>query len=263
MKSAVALAIRSIPASVTRLCRTASLALLVVPVALSAHLAQAQQATPVPASAFAPESWMTAGSISVQSPTSALVGQSTSGFRWDVSVFTNSGNSPAVFNAIKDALANGGSLDYTIRFDPSLIVVPGLQPTFMGVNTFFQTGDVANNFIQNYNRPILGSSDFPLTTERTFNVSLPIKPWTVANQPADNSNTGDAWFNSDGGWFKIGFGLNFDNASSAGVYLDNVTVNAVPEPSSLGAAGLGMAALGGLAFRRLRKRPAGADSTAS
>lgn len=260
MKSAVTLAIRSIPASVTTLCRTAWLALLVVPVALAADLAQAQQATPVPASAFAVEGWMTAGSISVQSPTSALVGQSTSGFQWDVSTFTNSGNSPTVFNAIKDALANGGSLDYTIRFDPSLIVVPGLQPTFLGVNTFFQTGDVASNFIQNYNIPILGAADFPLTTERTFNVSMPIEPWTGATVPGNG--TGDAWFNPDGGWFKIGFGLNFNNASSAGFYLENVTVNAVPEPSSLGATGLGMAALGGLAFRRLRKRPAGTDSTA-
>jgi len=226
--------------------------ILALVVAFAAGFAHAQS-VPVPASAFTVENWMSAGSISVESPTSALVGQSTSGFQWDVSVFTDSGgNSPAVYNAIQDALANGGTLDYTIRFDPSLIVTPGAQPGFVGVNTFFQTGDVEGNFVQNYNIPILGSADFPLSGERTFDVSLPIEPWTGTAVPANG--TGDAWFNPDGGWFKVGFGLNFDNASSVGFYLEDVSVNPVPEPSSLAAAGLTAAALGGLACRRFRRR---------
>jgi len=242
----------------------ATTAMLAIAVAFTTGLVRAQS-VPVPSSAFSVESWMSAGSLSVESPTSALVGQSTSGFNWDVSVFADSGgSSPAVYNAIQDALANGGTLDYTIRFDPSLIVTPGAQPGFIGVNTFFQSDSPESNFIQNYNIPILGSADFPLSGERTFNVSLPIESWTGASVPANN--TGDAWFNPDGNWFKVGFGLNFDNASSVGFYLEDVSVNAVPEPSSLGAAGLAAAALGGLACRRLRRRsgpPAtGADGNA-
>ncbi len=242
----------------------ATATMVAIAVSLTAGLARAQS-VPVPSSAFSVESWMDAGSLTVQTPTSALVGQSTSGYKWDVSVFTDSGgNSPAVYNAIQDALANGGTFDYTIRFDPSLIVVPGAQPTFIGVNTFFQSDSPESNFIQNYNIPILGSADFPLSGEQTFNVSLPIESWTGASVPA--SGTGDAWFNPDGNWFKVGFGLNFDNASSVGFYLEDVSVNPVPEPSSLATAGLAAAAIGGLACRRLRRRlcpPAtGADGNA-
>ena len=226
-------------------------ATLLAAASLLAAPASAQQVTPVPASALTVESWMTNGSVTVQSPTSALVGQAASGFHWDVSFFVNSSNNPDVYNAIKSAATNGGSLDYTIRFDPSLIVVPGAQPTFIGVNTFYQTGDVANNFIQNYNVPILGSADFPVTTEQTLPVSFPIGAWSDPTVPGNG--TGTAWFNPDGGWFKVGFGLNFDNASSVGFYLDNVAVTAVPEPGSLGllAAGAGLVAAAG------RRRQAG------
>ena len=217
-------------------------AALLAAASLLAAPASAQQVTPVPASALTVESWMNNGSVTVQSPTSALVVQAASGFKWDVSFFVNSTNNPDVYNAIKSAATNGGSLDYTIRFDPSLIVVPGPQPTFIGVNTFYQTGDVASNFIQNYNVPILGSADFPVTTQQTLPVSLPIGAWSDPTVPGNG--TGTAYFNPDGGWFKVGFGLNFDNASSVGFYLDNVAVTAVPEPGSLGllAAGAGLVA---------------------
>lgn len=213
----------------------------------------AQTTTPVPSSALAVESWMTAGSLTVVSPTSALVGQSVADYRWDVSFFVNSGTNPAVYNAIKSAATNGGSLNYTIRFDPSLIVVPGSQPTFIGVNSFYQTGDVANNFVQNYNTPILGSADFPLTSERTFNVSLPIQGWTTPTVPGNG--TGTAWFEPSGGWYKVGFGLNFNNASSAGFYLENMSITAVPEPSGLALAGTAAMAAGAASFRKRTRRP--------
>lgn len=222
--------------------RILSTAPLVAVVLLTAPLS-AQQVTPVPSSALAVESWMTNGSVTVQSPTSALVGQAASDFNWDVSFFVNSGNNPDVYNAIKAAANNGGSLDYKIRFDPNLIVVPGVQPTFIGVNTFYQTGDVASNFIQNYNLPILGSADFPVTTQQTLPMSIPIGAWSDPTVPGNG--TGTAWFNPDGGWFKVGFGLNFNNASSVGFYLEDVAVTAVPEPGSLSlmAAGAGLAAV--------------------
>ena len=44
-------------------------------VALLAAPALAQQVTPVPSSALTVENWMSSGSVTVQSPTSALVGQ--------------------------------------------------------------------------------------------------------------------------------------------------------------------------------------------
>jgi hypothetical protein len=224
---------------------------------LAASPGRGQTVTPVPSSALSVESWMTAGSLAVQSPTSALVGQSSSGFRWDVSYFVNSGTEPSVYNAIKDAAANGGSLNYRIRFDPSLITAT-TQPTFIGVNSFYQTGDVANNFIQNYNTPVLGSDAFPLTGERLFDISLPIQPWTTPTVPGNG--TGNAWFEPSGGWFKVGFGLNFDNATSVGFYLDNMSITAVPEPSSLAGVGLMATAAATAALRRRRKfSPAVAD----
>lgn len=215
--------------------------------------ALAQVSTPVPASALTVESWMPQGSVSVQSPTSALVGQASNGYHWDVSFFVDANNNPTVYNAIKSATTSGGSLDYTVRFDPSLIVAPTTQPTFMGVNSFYQSGVATNNFIQNYNTPILGSSDFPLTAPRTFNVSIPIAAWTEPTVPA--SGTGTAYFEPAGTWYKVGFGLNFNNATSSGFYLDNVAVTAVPEPASLSLLG-GAVMLAAAAGRRLvRLRP--------
>jgi hypothetical protein len=219
-------------------------------VALLAAPALAQQVTPVPSSALTVENWMSSGSVTVQSPTSALVGQSTAGFRWDVSFFVDSSNNPDVYNAIKAAANNGGSLDYTIRFDPSLIVVPGAQPTFIGVNTFYQTDDAVSNFIQNYNIPILGSADFPVTTEQSLPVSIPIGAWTTPTVPANG--TGTAWFEPNGGWYKVGFGLNFDNASSVGFYLDSIQVTAVPEPGSFALIAAGAGLMAGVANRRRR-----------
>ncbi len=232
------------------LARVAPRLVILAVVALMTASAPAQVSTPVPASALTVESWMTQGSVSVQSPTSALVGQASNGYRWDVSFFVDANNNPDVYNAIKSATTNGGSLDYTIRFDPSLIVVPAAQPTFMGVNTFYQSGVATNNFIQNYNTPVLGSSDFPLTAPQSFNVSIPIAAWTEPTVPA--SGTGTAYFEPAGNWYKVGFGLNFDNATSSGFYLDNVGVTAVPEPASLSLLG-GAVALATVAGRRLRR----------
>lgn len=217
--------------------------------------ALAQVSTPVPASALTVESWMPQGSVAVQSPTSALVGQASNGYHWDVSFFVDANNNPAVYNAIKSAATNGGSLDYTVRFDPSLIVAPTTQPTFMGVNSFYQSGVATNNFIQNYNTPILGSSDFPLTAPQTFNVSIPIAAWTEPTVPA--SGTGTAYFEPAGTWYKVGFGMNFNNATSSGFYLDNVAVTAVPEPASLSLVGSAvvLAAAAGRRPKRLRSHP--------
>lgn len=216
-----------------------------------ASSASAQTSTPVPASALTVESWMPNGSVSVQSPTSALVGQASNGYHWDVSFFVDANNNPAVYNAIKSAATSGGSLDYTVRFDPSLIVVPGAQPTFMGVNSFYQSGVATNNFIQNYNLPILGSSDFPLTAPQSINVSIPIQAWTEPTVPANG--TGTAFFEPAGSWYKVGFGMNFDNASSSGFYLDNLAVTAVPEPATL-SVGVGAGLAAWAAGRRRRRR---------
>jgi hypothetical protein len=238
--------------------RATSLGTTIAALALSTVVAvsstMAQTTTPVPASALAVESWMPQGSVSVQSPTSALVGQASNGYHWDVSFFVDANNNPDVYNAIKTAATNGGSLDYTVRFDPSLIVVPGSQPTFIGVNSFYQSGVATNNFIQNYNLPILGSADFPLTSAQTFNMSLPIAAWTDPTVPGNGS--GSAYFEPAGTWYKVGFGLNFDNASSAGFYLENMGVTAVPEPASLALSAAALAALAGLRLRRhSRSRP--------
>ncbi len=237
---------------VRRLARVAPrLAILAVAAVMTAS-AQAQVSTSVPASALTVESWMTQGSVAVQSPTSALVGQASNGYHWDVSVFVDANNNPDVYNAIKSAATSGGRLNYTIRFDPSLIVVPAAQPTFIGVNSFYQSGVATNNFIQNYNTPVLGSSDFPLTAPRSFDVSMPIAAWTEPTVPASGSGT--AYFEPAGNWYKVGFGLNFDNATSAGFYLDNLSVNAVPEPSSLALFGGAMMLMAGTAWPRRRQR---------
>ena len=45
------------------------------------------------------------------------------------------------------------------------------------------------------------------------------------------------------GWFQLYFGANSDAAHPMDFYIDNVTVYAVPEPSTLALAGLGAAAL--------------------
>jgi len=226
------------------------LALAVAVVVASSGIGFAQTVTPIPSSSLAVESWMTAGSLAVQSSTSALVGQSTSGFQWDVCFFVNSTPEPSVYYAIKNAAINGGTLNYSIRFDPSLIVAT-TQPTFIGVNSFYQTGDVADNFVQNYNTPILGSDAFPLTSPRLFDISLPIESWTTPTVPGNG--TGKAWFEPSGGWFKVGFGLNFNNATSVGFYLDNMSVTAVPEPSSMSFLGLAATAVGAAAIRRWKR----------
>ena len=146
-------------------------------------------------------------------------------------------SNPALWSEVKLAAANGG----TLNFD---ITVVGSEQSLIGdgAPNWFQVVVIGNSTnagaggTGGWDQEVVGfglnGTDWPITPDaRTFNVSVEI----FSSGPVANGNGGiflDT--NEPGGWSEVVLGLNNDSSAIDGatVYFDNISVNAVPEPSS-------------------------------
>ncbi len=158
-------------------------------------------------------------------------------FAWITKYFTNSGQSGAqlaIYNELTSAIANGGTISYDVIVETPHFT--GTAPGFFQVNLF--ADNQVGGFDQEYDVP--GTVTVPSVT----NYSIQIQ---TAGARVNNDDL--ASFLGSTGNLQFGFGSNYSNSDSLTYYVDNFTVTAVPEPSSL----LAACGLFGVALLRRRR----------
>jgi len=143
---------------------------------------------------------------------------------------------------VNDALANGG----TISFD---ILVQDADQTYAAAPGWFEVVTIQQGEFSGWDQEVhaigLGAAQWPLAGgSYTTSISMDILPGAAAGDANAQYDAGDTWRN-------LYIGLNNDgaNVSNAVVYIDNLTISAVPEPGTIGL----LAFLGaGLIARRRR-----------
>lgn len=164
---------------------------------------------------FVNPGWSVGDTVLSQSTTGATEGSNalkmarpgtSNGFRWIVA----DGVSQAVKNDLK--LATKVYVDVTLGTD-------------FGASNWFKMALVINQANWNQTGELLISPTGTGLTTLEFDIA------TIASG-IDTS-----------GWMRFGFSLNSDGPSAATVYVDNIRTNAVPEPATLAAIGMGLVAL--------------------
>lgn len=144
--------------------------------------------------------------------------------------FTNSSQSGLkllAYNELVAAISNGGSISYDVILTSGSVT--GTTPTFAQANYF---SDNQNGAFDRENvKPGFTPAQLVASTTR---ITTPIQ-----TTGAQVSNDNLAYFLNSTGALQLGFGSNFDNATNFTYYIDNLTIAAVPEPSSMALLGLG------------------------
>lgn len=140
-----------------------------------------------------------------------------------------------VWDELVSAAANGGSISYDV------IIQDGDQ-TYTMNPTWFETVAIMNSaggWDQDVIAHGLADTDWPLTSTFTTTATLPI------DAAAGAADDGNKFYDLSGNWGQLTLGLNNDGAAvqSATVYIDNVTITAVPEPALNASILLGLVAL--------------------
>lgn len=143
----------------------------------------------------------------------------------------------AMWAELQLAVINGGTISYdftVVNSDQEYTAPPNWFETVLIGNSGGTGGwdqEVINSGI--------GGGSWPV--DGTFNVSIPIQPTAGGSVGAD----GEFFVDLADRWANIHMGLNNEGASmsKAVVYFDNITISAVPEPSTLLLGGLSLAAL--------------------
>lgn len=143
----------------------------------------------------------------------------------------------AMWAELQLAVINGGTISYDFT-------VVNSDQEYTAPPNWFETVLIGNSggtggWYQNIINSGIGGGSWPV--DQTFNVSIPIQP-TAGGIVGDD---GEFFVDLAGGWANIHMGLNNEGASmsKAVVYFDNITISAVPEPSTLLLGGLSLAAL--------------------
>lgn len=164
----------------------------------------------------------------------------TSGWRAQ-SAYLDIGANSALKAEMDLALIHGGTLTYTIYVEQSGIQ-GGANPDWF---ESIQVGNSPAGWDQSFGsaRGLLGlnGAAFPLVGTTSLDVSYPIVPGVATDDSL-------AQFDSSGGWYQLNLGMNSgvnvaNGYAGATYYIDNLTINAVPEPSALLLGGLSLLGL--------------------
>jgi hypothetical protein len=217
-------------------------------VALSANVVAAQSTTPIPLTALTAYSW---GSSTVtQNPIgypagSALVQSTGGGWQWAGGMAFNSGSNPDVYNALKLAALNSGSL--TVRATFSTAFLSGSAAQYLGITTNQNTG--TSGWVQTN----VGYASTPITSPQTLEFTMPIVASSSLVQPGDFSS--NFYVDPTASTISFGFGVNTNNSTVGGYVFESMAVTAVPEPGTYALlAGSAIVGLGISRGRRLRHR---------
>ena len=139
----------------------------------------------------------------------------------------------AFYNELVLAVANGGTISYDVIITPESITVGGgSQPSYANVN-FFCDNQKSGGFDQEGGAASYGSATFPIATTSTQHVVIDVQ--TSGPKVADD---GLAHFLGFTDSMQVGLGSSFNNADGFKYYIDNFSVTAIPEPTSVMLAGL-------------------------
>ena len=217
-------------------------------VALSANVVAAQSTTPIPLTALTAYSW---GSSTVtQNPSgypagSALVQSTGGGWQWAGGMAFTSSSNPTVYEALRQAALNSGTISLTATFSPAFL--SGSPATYLGVTTNQQTGTA--NWVQTN----FGYASMPLSGNQTVTFNLPIVASSSSVQPGDF--TSNFYIDPNAASIGFGFGVNTDGGAVGGFVIESMAVTAVPEPGTYALlAGSAIVGLGISRGRRLRHR---------
>ena len=146
-------------------------------------------------------------------------------------------SNPALWSEIQQATLSGGTLSFTLSIDTTAsngaLSVSGTAPTWLQpviTGNSAGTGGWDQNTMANDN--LAAATTWPTASSiETISVSLPIA------QTASGSVANDevVFVDTAPGWSNIHFGMNTEGAAWASdytVYIDNLSIVAVPEPSS-------------------------------
>jgi mannan endo-1,4-beta-mannosidase len=136
--------------------------------------------------------------------------------------FTKTGTEAAKYHAFASELASAGINGGTLHFDLILrknTAISGKTSSFWGVQynvAINQNPPSGNGWMQKTFLELPASAYPPAQNVTTHAVSLPLRPWA--------ENTSEPRINPDSTWFKIQFGSNFGNATTAEWHIDNLRV---------------------------------------
>lgn len=147
-------------------------------------------------------------------------------------------SNPAMWAELQLAVIHGGTISYDFT-------VINADQTYSSPPNWFETVIVGNSgatpgWDQNTMKSGIDAASWPV--DDTFSVSLPIQPTAGGSV----GNDGEFFVDLAGGWANIHMGMNSGEGADitqSVVYFDNITISAVPEPSTLLLGALSLAAL--------------------
>ena len=176
---------------------------------------------------------------------SALVQSTGGGWQWAGGMAFNSGSNPDVYNALKLAALNSGSL--TVRATFSTAFLSGSAAQYLGITTNQNTG--TSGWVQTN----VGYASTPITSPQTLEFTMPIVASSSLVQPGDFSS--NFYVDPTASTISFGFGVNTNNSTVGGYVFESMAVTAVPEPGTYALlAGSAIVGLGISRGRRLRHR---------
>jgi hypothetical protein len=202
----------------------------------SVRSSSGQTTTPIPLTALTAYSWAS-GTVQ-QDPAgypsgSALIRSTGSAWQWIAGVSVSPGSNPAVYNALRQAALNSGTLTINATFDPAAYTSTSLD--WLGLTTnqpCSSSGWVQTN---------VGYASTPITSPQSYTFTMPILPTSASTTTANFSNPPKFYVDPSLSEISFGFGVNTNSATQGGLVITSMSVSAVPEPATwalLAAAGL-------------------------
>ena len=183
---------------------------------------QAQTTTAVPMSALT-TSWQP-GSVT-QNPSgypagSALLQANGTGWSWIAGMSFSDSSNQAVYQALRDAALNSGTLTINAAFDTSAYSSSNLE--YLGISTYQQVG--ASNWVQTN----VGYASTPITTSQPQTFTLAIQPASSTSSLSDWSNPPILYVDPTKSTIDFGFGVNTNGETRGGYVITSMSVTAAP-----------------------------------